>query len=292
MKYISSTTDPTPYNLRFEREEDPNWPGCEHGCWVLRWDFESAPYKDSDYQFDIRWYEEKNPSDERKIRYALAGHSRATVVDYHGTQEDLFKMFGCEKVIVFDIAADNRVPGSYLSATHGQLSYALPKCPASLTVTFDTLELPWTGEGLDPGPCDRIDVYYTIMVNQYKKDFWGGCSFGTGCFLNGLKCGTYSFKQLAPDGYPDPDRITVSAYSENLALKIVTLFHDYDSGSGDDLFAPFVIEHAWPTRLAAETDLGCNGKSFTTDMHVNSTADSKLHYTISIFPNPCQPYKP
>ena len=167
-----------------------------------------------------------------------------------------------------------------------------PKCPSSLTVTFDALELPWTGDGWDPGPCDEIEAYYTLMVNDRRKDFWGGCSFGSGCFVQSLRCGTHTFKQLSsPTSDPYADRITVSNDTEPVKLKIVTLFYDYDDNA-DDVFAPFVLEHTWPTRAAAEAELGCKGKSFITDKHVNDTADSILHYTISIFPNPCQPSQP
>ncbi len=291
MRYISSNSSAgVPYNLRLVREEDPNWSGCEHGCWALEWDFDIEPGKTAaDYYFRLFWRSKKSNDAPRELGHGTPGYSRAQVIDYTGTQEALIKLFGCNTHVIFEVTTGLDVG---LGPT-GYLTYKLPQCPASLTVTFDTLELPWTGDGWNAGPCDHIDVYYTLMVNDQKKSFWGGCSFGVGCFLQPVQCGTYTFKQLAsPTSDPYPDQITVPAYDEAVFLKIVTLFYDHDWGSGDDIFAPYIIEHQWPTRAAAEAELGCNGKSYVTDKYVNDTADSILHYTISILPNPCQPYQP
>lgn len=279
VRYTTSNDQPAPYNLRFEREEGKNW--------VLRWDFNPAPKSDADYRFMIQWYDLKDPKERRWIKHDLSGTERSFIVLPEAEEWDLYNLFGCEKDINFVIKA-GQVGGG---GGEGTLTFTVPKCETWLTVTFDTLELPWTGDGWDAGPCDEIEVYYTLMVNDQIKNFWGGCSFNVACWTLPLKCGTYTFKELAPTNYPYPDRITVSIYGEKISLQITTWFYDLDDNP-DDLFAAYDIKHEWPTRAAAEAELGCNGKSFATDMYVNDTADSILHYTISVFPNSCQSYQP
>jgi len=286
-RYINSTNLPEPHNLRLEFVKDPNWPGCASSCWVLSWDFD--PPLGEKWTFDIFWEDVHKPWYRHELGRSYPGHTRALTIAQDG-EESLVKFIGCQKNILFYVRAHSYEKNYH---TEGILQYTLPQCQAWVTVTFDTLELPWTGDGAFAGPCDEIEVYYTTMVNGRKKEFWGGCSFGVACSLKELQCGTHSFKDLAyPSSDPYADSITVPIYTENINLKIVTLFHDRDDPGSDDLFAPYVESHSWTTRAQAEAELGCKGKSFVTNMYENDTANSILHYTISIFPNPCTPYRP
>lgn len=291
--YVNNGGFPAVYNLRLEYLEEC-YLNPPLGCWHLIWDFDPPPGNDW-YFDDIYWTDEQN--NWHFLRRNMPSYTR-TITIAQGGRESLVQTIGCGKIVYFYVNAVIRGPANPntnygVIQTLGVMQYQLPNCPASLTVTFDNLELPWTGDGAFAGPCDEIEVYYTMMVNGAIKEFWSSCSFGEGCFVKPLQCGTYTFKDLASPTYdPYPDRITVPVYSEELALKIVTLFHDSDWGSGDDLFAPYVLYHSWDTRAQAEAELGCNGKSFVTNKYVNDTADSILHYTISIFPNPCNPYTP
>jgi LysM repeat protein len=287
MTYSNDINPPKPRNFRLEYEVD-NY-NCKLGCWVLRWDFD-APIGWVGY-FEIYWDVTKPFVMDRQLKPSHIDSGSRALVIANGGRETLIQTFGCDRIIRFVITAHAWDGNNGGFETNDFFYHNLPQCQIWATVTFDTLELPWTGDGADSGPCDGLEVYYTLMVNEQKKNFWGGCSFNVGCFLKDLQCGTYSFKDLAsPTVHPYPDlenTFSVPIYTENINLKILTLFYDYDRESGDDLFAPYIEYHSWSTRAQAEAELGCNGKSFSTDLYVNDTADSILHYTIRLIPNPC-----
>ncbi len=281
MTYINDANMPEPRNFRLEYEVD-NY-NCKLGCWVLRWDFD-YPMGWNGY-YDIYWDVTEPFVMDRELGHKEGAYSHARYISYSG-REALVQMFGCEKDIRFVITYYDKDSGQSSNAI---LYYRLPQCQAWVAVTFDKLELPWTGDGAFSGPCDGLEVYYTLSVNEQKRNFWGGCSFGVGCLVLPLQCGTHSFKDLAEPIDPNPDTITVDIYTDDVILKIQTWFYDYDWPDGDDIFAPHTQYHYWPTRAHALAELGC-GKSFSTDMYVNGTADSILHYTIKLLPNPCDPY--
>jgi len=176
--------------------------------------------------------------------------------------------------------------GSSVAKASLEERYVVAQCESRFIVKFDYIDMPWTGEGLDPGPCDEIEAYYSIGVDGRHRDFYGGCSFGVACFTLPLRCGWYTFAQLAPPGAQPPvDTITVDVPdpAAPVDLSIWSFWYDYDDIS-DDVAAFHTARYKAASFWAAQKDLGCAGKSFLTDMWVNDTMDSRIQYTVSVAP--------
>ncbi|HET7010611.1 MAG TPA: hypothetical protein VFI11_07540 [Anaerolineales bacterium] len=269
-------TAPRITDLHVERSPDPY---CQQDCYELVWTWQGEKLPTQVMEVSVYMAVDGNPAWMRQNLHAQVGVNRLVVPATDNW---------CGKMLQFDVTQE--ILGTSVRA-QGKTSYAMPRCPYRVRVTFDALDLPWTGDGWNAGPCDTIDVYYWIGVNDQTKSFWGGCSFNTGCFLKPLSCGRYTFADLAAgsgDAYPDTFTVVIPQAVNRVDLTISTMFSDYDWGyAGDDSFAPFLEHYSSPSFQAAEQELGCDGKTFLTDLHVNDTADSRLQYTISIFPNPC-----
>ncbi|NMB53363.1 MAG: LysM peptidoglycan-binding domain-containing protein [Leptolinea sp.] len=286
MNYVNDAGIAEPYNLRLYYDELPGDPKKSH--WVLSWEFDPIPLKEKWEFDDIYWVDVNKNEGWHYISRNEPSQSRARFFAY-GKKEELVNYVGCERQIQFIVSAYRLEPAPHVRTT-GVLGYQTPQCPVHLEVKFDSLEIPWTGEGLSPGPCDELEIYYHIRVNDQTKSFWSDCSFGVGCFVLPLSCGTYTFKELAPDYFQNPDTIWATFYYEEMDLEIATYFYDDDYPLSDDLFAPYNLRHVWKNRADAKAELGCDGKSYTTPLYENDTANSILHYTISMLPNPCNPY--
>ncbi len=281
---------PEPYNIKIKLRTEKDIPGCVTTCWVLIWDFKPPPSENNQWSFDVRYIlgsdAGKQAGAMHKLRSNLPGDTRHVILA-QGGYDALMKTLGCGFSITYLVQANNI---TQQISTEGTYTTKLPKCPAYITVKFDIISLYWTGDGLNGGPCDELESYFTIMVDEWAKDYWGGCSFGTGCSLMPLECQGYWFADIVPPNIPEANSFTVPYFTEEIRLALGTRFYDYDDGVGsDDPFAHHTAYHIWKTRAEAEAELGCYGKPYETEMLVNDTADSKLHYTISIKPNPCTP---
>lgn len=278
---------PEPYNIKIKFHPQPDIAGCTTSCWVLSWDFKSPPSEYGQWTFNVKYLisdtSSNLPGFWLSLKAGLKGDVRHLVLA-EGGYDAIMKTLGCGAPITFIVEARNLT--QYIN-TEGILATKLLQCPAYITVSFDYIYLPWTGDGFNGGPCDELESYFTIMVDEWAKDYWGGCSFGTGCLLMPLKCDSYWFKDIVPQNIPEATTFTVPYFADEIKLALGSRFYDYDDYGSDDPFAQHTLYHTWKTRAEAEAELGCSGKHYESEKLVNDTADSILHYTISISPNPC-----
>ncbi len=284
---------PPPYNVQ---EEGAKCPSFNCGA-ILTWKWQpSTAFKGQLTGFDIY----------------LDGKLYKSVTDPQARSAPVIPPSGCGKPVRWQVAAVSGTTRSMLSLP---FEYDLPPCQAYAVVKFETLEIPWTGDGISDGPCDEIELYYSLdlysldlpsIYGQDKKYFgYGGenayptifNNIGTGYILS-LKPITctknappYTFAELGRwfDDYQYPDTFIVPIPDTKLSIEIVTTFFDYDNPGTNDQFGTRFLDHKYPDLQSAVKELGC-GKIFRDppeDFRIENNADTAVTYTLTVYPNPC-----
>lgn len=285
---------PPPYNVL---EQGTRCPGASCSGVYLTWDWQpDSPSKTLITGFDIY----------------LNGNLYKSVTDPQARSTPVVPPAGCGKQIRWQVASVAATTRSMLSLP---FEYGLPPCQAYAVVKFETLDIPWTGDGIYDGPCDELDLYYSLTVQgnygrQQKIYGYGGESsyptifnaIGKG-FILGLKPITctkdtppYTFAELGSwFSIPYPDTLIVPISDTNIIINIMTYFYDYDSYGGNDLFGMRLLSHTYPDLQNAVHELGCGGKKFRDPWdgyQVEDTADTSIRYTIIVYPNSCNDVPP
>jgi len=279
---------PPPYNVQ---EGGIRCPGFSCSGVVLFWEWQpSAGFKGQITGFDIY----------------LDGKLYKTVSDPYALSSPVVPPFGCGKPVRWQVAA---VAGTTRSMLSLPFEYTLPDCKAYAVVKFESLDIPWTGDGLTDGPCDELDIYYDLSLisnggRSYKEFGYGGeaatptifSNIGTG-FILGLKpikctknSPPYTFAELGSwFEVPYPDTLIVPIPVTNIHIEVATYFSDFDDYSANDAFGYHIMEHNYPDFQMAVKKLGC-GKTFRDPLdgyNINDTADTAIIYTLTVYPNPC-----
>jgi len=296
--YIPDPLLPPPYGVQ---EEGTRCPGSTCSGVFLTWKWQSSPaFKQQITGFEIY----------------LDGKSYKTVTDPTARSTPVAPPAGCGKPVRWQVAA---VAGTVRSMLSLPFEYDLPACQAYAVVKFETLEIPWTGDGLSDGPCDEIQMYYELaMTSSYglavKVFGWGGeesginqvfiAFFPTNIFfyvgsgslmeLLSIRCTKdappYTFAALGSAfGVENPDTLIVSLPESTINIGIRTFFYDQDSDSANDHFGFRVLDHNYPDLQSAQKDLGC-GKTFRDppqSFRIEDNADTAIRYTLTVYPNPC-----
>lgn len=289
---------PPPYNVK---EEGAKCPSFNCGAF-LTWKWQpSAAFKGQLTGFDLY----------------LDGKLYKSVTDPQARSALVIPPSGCDKPVRWQVAA---VSGTMRSMLSLPFEYDLPPCQAYAVVKFETLDIPWTGDGISDGPCDELEFYYELGLSsntghQQKSFGWGGdetkgCdAIMLGIFpTNGLFCTGGSIMYLLPiqctkDSPPytfaelgnwfevqNPDTLIVPIPNQNIRVKVGTFFYDHDSdGNPNDHFGFRWLNHEYPDLQSAQNDLGC-GKKFRDPMEgyrIEENADTAITYTLSVYPNSC-----
>ena len=296
--YFPDPLLPPPYGVQ---EEGTRCPGFNCSGVFLAWKWQPSPaFKQQITGFEIY----------------LDGNSYQTVSDPKARSTPVSPPAGCGKPVRWQVAA---VAGTVRSMLSLPFEYDLPACQAYALVKFETLEIPWTGDGLSDGPCDELQLYYELgLTSPYghvMKEFgWGGDESGLnpvvaaffptyGLFFLGkgslmellsIRCTKdgppYTFAALGSAfGVQNPDTLIVSIPESNISIGIGTFFYDQDSSSANDNFGFRLLNDNYPDLQAAQTDLGC-GKTFrdpTEGYRIEDNADTAIRYTLTVYPNPC-----
>lgn len=290
---------PPPYNVQ---EEGTRCPGFSCSGVFLTWKWQpSTAFKGQVTGFDIY----------------LDGKLYKSVTDPQARSAPVIPPSGCGKPIRWQVAAVSGTTRSMLSLP---FEYDLPPCQAYAVVKFETLEIPWTGDGISDGPCDELEFYYELglssNIGHQKKYFgWGGdetkgCDAITlGIFpTNGLFCTGGSILYLLPiqctkDSPPysfaalgnwfevqNPDTLIVPIPNKNIRVEVGTFFYDHDGdGNPNDHFGVRWLKHDYPDLQSAVKELEC-GKTFRDppeDFRIEDHADTAVTYTLMVYPNPC-----
>ncbi|MBM3126776.1 MAG: hypothetical protein FJZ87_17190, partial [Chloroflexi bacterium] len=261
---------PPPFNVM---EEGERCPGSNCSGVFLSWKWQpSADFKGQLTGFDIY----------------LDGKLYTSVTDPKERSAPVIPPAGCGKPVRWQVAAVSGVVRSMLSLP---FEYDLPLCQGYAVVKFETLEIPWTGDGVSDGPCDELELYYELGLCSsgygcQKKSFgWGGeesgcnavltaffptaglfCTGGSIMYVLPIQCTKdappYSFAELGrPYDAQNPDRLIVSIPVHNINIEVGTFFFDQDDGNPNDPFGFRWLKHNYPDLQFAQTDLGC-GKTF------------------------------
>jgi hypothetical protein len=248
----------------------------------------------------------------------LDGKSYKTVNDPKTRSSSVTAPAGCGKRVRWQVAA---VAGTVRSMLSLPFEYDLPSCYGYAVVKFETLDIPWTGDGtFSDGPCDELQLYYELALGssggggQRKQFGWGGDESGANPVLIGffptaglfyvgsgsvmelipIRCTKgappYTFAQLGHSfGIPNPDMLIATIPLAKIDLWVGTFFWDQDSGSPNDPFGFRWLKHSYPDLQAAQKELGC-GKTFRDppqDYRQEDDADTAVSYTVTVYPNSC-----
>jgi hypothetical protein len=199
----------------------------------------------------------------------------------------------------------------YRSNLSAPIDEFLPTCQtqAYVRVQFISIELFCTADGMAScmtryapwwaSLCQTLDTYFQLSVNGMTRSFWGGNNFMP------LKCGQHFFGDITglpgvlPDGSEyDPGTFVIPIYTDYVEINIKTKFWDYDDVGADDPYGLHSETYWFPSLENALTSLEINsatrfgyGDCVLPQYSVTSltqTAESRLTYTIEVFPNACQ----
>ncbi len=297
--YFPDPLLPPPYNVQ---EAGTRCPGFTCAGTVLTWKWEPSPnFKKPITGFEIY----------------LDGKSYKTVNDPNARSSPVTAPAGCGKRVRWQVAAVAGIVRSMLSLP---FEYDLPPCYGYAVVKFETLEIPWTGDGISDGPCDELELYYELALasdgysGQRKQFGWGGeekeinpvfigffptaglFELGTGSIMEllSIRCTKdappYTFAKLGSSfGVPNPDTLIVVIPQTKISLWVGTFFWDQDDSSHNDAFGFRWLEHKFPDLQAAQNELGC-GKTFRDppqDYRQEDDADTAVSYTLTVYPNAC-----
>jgi hypothetical protein len=182
--------------------------------------------------------------------------------------------------------------GGHASNPSAPHEYDQPPCAVFASVTFESIDLKWTNEGMGGPSCDELNVYIIHGVNNVTRHHWGGCSFNVGCQLMPMQCGVYNFSEIIP--FAKEATIVVQLPTTDLKLFMWTHFWDYDPYGGNDIFGHHGETLTYATYAEAKQDIGC-GKSILSGPKQTDTAKSEFLFTVKIYPNDCGealPYQP
>ena len=296
--YFPDPLLPSPYDVL---EEGTRCPGFNCAGTFLSWKWKPSPaFKQPISGFEIY----------------LDGNAYKTVSDPTARSIPVSPPTGCGKSVRWQVAA---VAGTVRSMLSLPFDYDLPACQAYVVVKFETLEIPWTGDGISDGPCDELQLYYELGLssgygNAFKEFGWGGSesgldpvvaaffptnalfTLGSGSIMEllSIRCTKdappYTFAAMGSAfGVQNPDTLINSIPQSNISIEVGTFFYDQDSDSANDHFGFRILKHNYPDLQAAQTDLGC-GKTFRdppTGYRIEDTADTAVSYTLTVYPNPC-----
>lgn len=168
------------------------------------------------------------------------------------------------------------------------LEVALPPCRTYAMVKFEEIEL----RNCDEHP---LDAYFWIAMRggsvRKQQNFWGEDIFRGKNKYFPLLCRRYSFLNLAwPfSESPTADTLLVPIKTDAIDVTVETMFIDSDFWSTDDIIAYYRARHQYPSLQNAQAALGC-GKRFESDWLTNDEAESRVSYTLTVFPNACHDF--
>jgi hypothetical protein len=202
---------------------------------------------------------------------------------------------GCGLDLQWQVAVRS---GTTLSALSPPAKIHLPDCQVFVRVQYLNMIVPCTAEGsssCDSGgsaPCDTLDAYYELSVNDETRSFWGGNVFVP------FACGFHAFTALggwyeANQIYPSADTFVQPVDSESIEIRLRASVWDYDTWSGDDLIMSFSRDYWFPSLENALSSLEDSVTSdcvaeVETGFQQNGTAISLARYTVEVFPNACR----
>jgi hypothetical protein len=191
--------------------------------------------------------------------------------------------------------------GTTLSALSPPANTHLPECQIFVRVQFLGLTATCTAEGAsscmaaNTAPCDTLDAYYELSVNNETRSFWGGNFFAP------FACGAHAFTALggwyeANQIYPSADTFVLPVASEPIEIRLRARVWDHDSGAGDgdDLIASISKDYWFPSLENALSSFegmvsDCVAE-VETGFQQNGTAISLAKYTVEVFPNACRDF--
>ena len=204
---------------------------------------------------------------------------------------------GCGQDLEWQVAVRS---GTMLSALSPAAKIHLPDCQVFVRVQFLELTATCTAEGAsscmsaNTVPCDTLDAYYELSVNDETRSFWGGNVFIP------FACGAHAFTALgawyeANQIYPSADTFVLPVASEPIEIRLRARMWDHDSGvgNGDDLITSISRDYWFPSLENALSSLEGSVTSdcvaeIETGFQQNGTAITLANYSIEVFPNSCR----
>jgi len=274
---------PPPYNVQ---EEGTRCPGFNCSGVFLAWKWQPT----ADFKGQITGFE-----------VYLDGKPYKSITDAQARSTPVVPPAGCSKPVRWQVAAVSGTTRSMLSLP---FEYDLPHCQAYAVVKFETLDIPWTGDGISDGPCDELEFYYSHSLFQYngaragKSIGYGGggdsTNMGTIMYLQPVQCTKdappYTFAQLGSGfGVQNPDMLIIPIPETKIRLYVGIGFWDQDDNDLNDLFGNRTLVHEYPDLQSAVKALGC-GQEFRDPVvgyQIDDTGDTAISYSLTIYPNPC-----
>lgn len=267
---------PAPYDLKESgvRGIPPNVDPRER---VLHWKWDGDPKRITGFQVyrSSVSYPSEPAAGWKKELVPYAYYSGA---DRRGAEVETFY---CGRRVRWEVAAVADLAQSPRAA----LEINLPPCHTYAMVKFEEIELRNCGE-------HPLDAYFWIAMRggsvRKQQNFWGEDIFRGKNKYFPLLCRRYSFLNLAwPfSESPTADTLLVPIETDAIDVTVETMFIDYDFWSTDDVIAYHGARHQYPSLQNAQAALGC-GKRFESDWLTNDEAESRVSYTLTVFPNAC-----
>lgn len=264
---------PAPFNVRSTRWGDDSGDALEQYMWfwerVIQWQWKGDIKKISGFTIFLNG----------KPIKTVSASDRGTTVTLPGW---------CGPDNKWLVKA-NGVDGS--QAVSAPAIEPMPLCTKWAKVTFFQLYLDTTCDGYckSLAPCDTLQIYFRLTVNNITDQFFGDN------FFAGLDCGAYFFKDLTGGHHeyivPIYDHPS-DPYDDPVEIYVGHKFWDYDTFSKDDLVSSFWY-HVWYPSFDVGLDTILDWYSYDEyglvlddGKHYTGTAKSNSVVILRFYPNP------
>jgi hypothetical protein len=224
---------PAPFNVRVDRTkwaDDTGWDLDDYD--VYSWWFER----------EVFWQWKGDVKDISGFTILFNGQKLKTVPAKE-RKTIVQKSTGCGMDDKWEVVANGKDGTSPISQPFKEVKTAV-KCGKYIKIDFNSIGWKKTcDESLichwDYHQCDTFETYFTLSVNKFAKNFYGGNVFMP------LKCGYHHFKHIA---YQPKDKVFILPYGDGYESFVVKAkFYDYDPVSSDDYLGAPTYSWTWPS---------------------------------------------